>query len=852
MDGLIKAMNKLQDAFAVLGQSPLDLPQIAVVGGQSAGKSSVLENIVGRDFLPRGSGIVTRRPLVIKLITARPGEPEVAEFLHLPGQKFTDWSKVRAAIESATENDPRCANKGISNVPINLTICSPDVLNLTLIDLPGMTRVAVGDQPPDINEQIRAMLLHFITQENTIILAVTPANQDLANSDAIQLSKEVDPQGERTVGVLTKLDLMDRGTDALAILNNEVVPLKLGYIPVVNRSQHDINQNKDIKAQWAEERKYFETHPRYGAIAERCGTQFLARTLNGTLARSIRACLPEVSMKVHKFMEDKRAQLGDLAEIGDPGKRAQTVLNTCVAYSNKFREMMEGRDDDAPIHELSGGAKINALFGSQFEKSLRQIDVLEELTPSQLRNIIRNSSGLGGGLFIPDEAFQVVIRRAVRSLEGPALACVQKVYDELLVQALSIRTGTMGRYGALGNAMHTTARAVIASRMEATRTLVKTLIEMESALINTQHPDFTARVNLQDMLRDDGGGGGRQRPDSVVAMRNKQTKRAAPAAPSRPPAAPGEGAGAAAGEPVTLIEGWLEKKSSGVMGSRWTRRWCQVRDRKLVYNKDHDGGDGEHKRMNSMSSVASMTGGAGASGDSDHVVELDGCACEPGNDGRSFTLTPGIGKQLQLRCVDAATNQKWMHAVQVGSSAAGWTAFVDGKRKSMARITTRVRTPSATALTMGSAAASARRRAGPSASMTDTDILQAHVIEGLLDAVSCARRVEGVLSRALYFCCCCGISLRSYGPTQYFEIIRTKIIDSVPKAITLKLVNEVSKTMHTELVGAMYGDPGKIDELMAETPETQQKRDRLVEVLALMEQAMSAIAEVQSSPSLSM
>ena len=154
LDTLIKAMNKLQDAFAVLGQSPLDLPQIAVVGGQSAGKSSVLENIVGKDFLPRGSGIVTRRPLVLKLITETRLEVEYAEFLHLPGQKFMDWSKVREAIESATEKDPKCANKGISKVPINLTIFSPNVLNLTLIDLPGMTRVAVGDQPPDINEQI--------------------------------------------------------------------------------------------------------------------------------------------------------------------------------------------------------------------------------------------------------------------------------------------------------------------------------------------------------------------------------------------------------------------------------------------------------------------------------------------------------------------------------------------------------------------------------------------------------------------------------------------------------------------------------------------------------------------------
>lgn len=408
MDGLIAAMNKLQDAFTVLGHSPLDLPAIAVVGGQSSGKSSVLENIVGRDFLPRGSGIVTRRPLVIKLVTAKPGQPEVAEFLHLPEKKFiSDWAGVRKAIEDATESDPRCANKGISNVPINLTIVSPDVLNLTLIDLPGMTRVAVGDQPADINEQIRAMLLHFITQDKTIILAVTPANQDLANSDAIQLSKEVDPNGDRTVGVLTKLDLMDKGTDALAILNNEVVPLKHGYIPVVNRSQHDINTNKDIKSQWAEERKFFETHPRYSAIAERCGTQFLSRTLNRTLVRHIRECLPEISIKVNAFVEKNRAQLGDLQELADAGKRASTVLNCLVEYGGKFQEMIDGRDDDAPFEELSGGAKIAMLFKKDFEKSLRSIDVLADISPRQLRNIIKNSSGLNGGLFIPDEAFQV-------------------------------------------------------------------------------------------------------------------------------------------------------------------------------------------------------------------------------------------------------------------------------------------------------------------------------------------------------------------------------------------------------------------------------------------------------------
>ncbi len=102
------------------------------------------------------------------------------------------------------------------------------VLNLTLIDLPGMTKVPVGDQPPDIEVQIRDMLLYFISNENCLILAVSPANSDLANSDALKIAKEVDPQGLRTIGVITKLDLMDHGTDARDVLENRLLPLRRG------------------------------------------------------------------------------------------------------------------------------------------------------------------------------------------------------------------------------------------------------------------------------------------------------------------------------------------------------------------------------------------------------------------------------------------------------------------------------------------------------------------------------------------------------------------------------------------------------------------------------------------------
>lgn len=156
----------------------------------------------------------------------------------------------------------------------------------------------VGDQPKDIEKQIREMILKYITKPNAIILAVTAANSDLANSDGLKLAREVDPEGLRTIGVLTKIDLMDQGTDVIDILAGRVIPLRLGkfiivtkryknthwmllgYVPVVNRGQRDIESKKSITKALDAEREYFENHPSYKSKAQYCGTPFLARKLN--------------------------------------------------------------------------------------------------------------------------------------------------------------------------------------------------------------------------------------------------------------------------------------------------------------------------------------------------------------------------------------------------------------------------------------------------------------------------------------------------------------------------------------------------------------------------------------------
>ena len=205
------------------------------MGGQSSGKSSVLESIVGIDFLPRGTNIVTRRPTVIQLTYTASADRPWAEFSHRPGEKYFDFSRVKEEIEVDTD---RIAgkNKNIAPEPIIIKIFSRGVVDLTLVDMPGMTKIPTGDQPQDIEAKINELNYRYVAPKNAIIMAVCAANVDLANSDGLKLARKVDPHGERTIGVVTKIDLMDEGTNALEILSGKIVPLKLGYVGVVCRS----------------------------------------------------------------------------------------------------------------------------------------------------------------------------------------------------------------------------------------------------------------------------------------------------------------------------------------------------------------------------------------------------------------------------------------------------------------------------------------------------------------------------------------------------------------------------------------------------------------------------------------
>ncbi|XP_021205298.1 dynamin isoform X3 [Bombyx mandarina] len=515
MQQLIPIVNKLQDAFVQMGvHMSLDLPQIAVVGGQSAGKSSVLENFVGRDFLPRGSGIVTRRPLILQLIN---GNTEYAEFLHCKGKKFTDFNEVRGEIEAETDRVTG-SNKGISPVPINLRVYSPNVLNLTLIDLPGLTKVPIGDQPIDIEQQIKGMIFQFIRRESCLILAVTPANTDLANSDALKLAKEVDPQGLRTIGVITKLDLMDEGTDARDVLENKLLPLRRGYIGVVNRSQKDIDGRKDIAAALAAERKFFLSHPSYRHLADRLGTPYLQRVLNQQLTNHIRDTLPSLRDKLQKQLLTLEKDVDQYKHFrpDDPSIKTKAMLQMIQTLQTDFERTIEGSGSaQINTNELSGGAKINRLFHERFPFEIVKMEFDEKELRREIAFAIRNIHGIRVGLFTPDMAFEAIVKKQIGRLKEPCLKCVDLVVQELS-NVVRICTERMSRYPRLREETERIIMSHVRSREQMCKDQLVLLIDCELAYMNTNHEDFIGFANAQNQSENSAKSGHRALGNQVI------------------------------------------------------------------------------------------------------------------------------------------------------------------------------------------------------------------------------------------------------------------------------------------------------------------------------------------------
>ncbi|CAF4403847.1 unnamed protein product, partial [Rotaria sp. Silwood2] len=497
MELLIPMINQLQQIFTTANAKlTLTLPQIVVVGAQSAGKSSVLENIVGRDFLPRGGSMVTKRPLVLQLITSQ-GQ-EYAVFGHKPQQRFVNYAEIRAEIENDTKAIVR-EDMGVSNMPINLTIFSPHVVNLTLVDLPGMVKVPSQGQPPDIVKKIDDIILEYISNENCLILAVTPANIDLVTSDALVMARSRDPMGKRTIGVLTKLDMMGKGHNAREVLLNKVVVLERGFIGVVLRGQRLDEYGRaakelDIPGALEHERQFFMNEPAYRDIADRMGVPYLQRTLSLQLTEHILKCLPDLKRELQSRFRDLSKEVAEYRASAMFESSSTSDTKALVGLTHELREdfdtALQGNNlKEADLKTLTGGARIANIFRERFPFELVKVELQDKDMRNQTVVAIKNIRGFRSGLFTPDEAFEYIVQMQIAKFEDPIMKCVDMVASELLA-IVHEATSKMKRYPLLRQSTEDLLMQYLKDREMATKQACSAYIQTQLAYINTNNEDF--------------------------------------------------------------------------------------------------------------------------------------------------------------------------------------------------------------------------------------------------------------------------------------------------------------------------------------------------------------------------
>lgn len=387
----------------------IDVPRLVVVGSQSSGKSSLLNGILSFDLLPTGSNMVTRTPLHLELIPDN-NQHNYVEFGNYKQDRWIVEKKLKFSLPTPLDEEKKAILEEIKNItisivgnnsnisfrPIHLKIYSKNIPNLTLIDLPGLTMVACTDkgQPKDIKDKIKELVGNYINHKQTIILAVMPARTDLEADIALDLIKQYDPNGKRTIGILTKVDLMNDNTDVINYLQNNVskdLQLRYGYFAVRNRTPKE-SKTISIKEAYVIEETYFSSHPTYRKLVDKShlGIVNMTNKISDILVNKIKQSLPQIKKQIDDNLKTVSEQLLELGGcIPESNEAKLSLLHSIITDFNKqFISTIQNRGVI-----LNTGRNIKDIFISYRKKLMNCNPFNKQNHYDYIVSAIKNSEG---------------------------------------------------------------------------------------------------------------------------------------------------------------------------------------------------------------------------------------------------------------------------------------------------------------------------------------------------------------------------------------------------------------------------------------------------------------------------
>ncbi|PKU66656.1 dynamin-related protein 4C-like [Dendrobium catenatum] len=480
---LLDAVDRLRQLKVM--QEGIELPTIVVVGDQSSGKSSVLESLAGIS-LPRGQGICTRVPLIMRL----QDDPSLSSpILHLEykgKQVPTSESSITAAIESATA-EIAGSGKGISDTPLTLVVRKKGVPDLTMVDLPGITRVPVHGQPENIYEQIAAIIMQYIKPAESIILNVLSASVDFPTCESIRMSQQVDGKGERTLAVVTKADKSPEGL--LEKVTADDVNIGLGYVCVRNRIGSETYEEAR-----AAEANLFKSHHLLSKIDKSIvGIPVLANKLMRIQSQSIAKCLPDIVKKINEKLNRNVSELEtmpqNLVTVGDAMRAFMQIISKTKEMLRKL--LIRGEFDDFPddkeMHDTARMAEMLNAYAAALPDNIPTKEaafLLEEI------EVLEENRGIWLPNFLPRTAFLILLQKRVKEVSSIPQDFVEKVWIYLEDLVVAVLDEASENYPPLQACSRRAALNLIEKMRGRSIRNVKEIIEMEMVTDFTYSPDY--------------------------------------------------------------------------------------------------------------------------------------------------------------------------------------------------------------------------------------------------------------------------------------------------------------------------------------------------------------------------
>ncbi|PIN07240.1 Vacuolar sorting protein VPS1, dynamin [Handroanthus impetiginosus] len=470
-------------------QEGIQLPTIVVVGDQSSGKSSVLESLAGIS-LPRGQGICTRVPLIMRLQNNPNPDPEL--FLEFNEKTVpTDEDKIADDISIATE-EIAGKGKGISGNPLTLIVKKKGVPDLTMVDLPGITRVPVHGQPEDIYEQISKIIMEFITPEESIILNVLSASVDFSTCESIRMSQRVDKTGQRTLAVVTKADKSPEGL--LEKVTADDVNIGLGYVCVRNRIGDESYEEARV-----EEANLFDNHPLLSKINKSMvGIPVLAEKLVRIQATIIRRCLPEIVRKINDKLSANVQELNKLPKhLNSVAEAMTSFLQILGSAKETLRKILiQGEFDDYPdAPEMHCTARLREMFDKYSNEVRSKNDdssknfLLDEI------EVLEETKSIGLPNFLPKAVFLTLLQRKVKGISAIPLDFVEETWNYIETVLVSVLLRHCENYPQLISSTRRAAKNLIAKKKQQSIDWVIDIVEMENLTDYTCHPEYSTTWN---------------------------------------------------------------------------------------------------------------------------------------------------------------------------------------------------------------------------------------------------------------------------------------------------------------------------------------------------------------------